>query len=82
MRNLQELIDAMLYCNFRKMHFIVLFTMFPGLTLALIIHENEAFHKANEIALAIHENVAFHKANEIALARSKWLSTFTIDLKP
>ena len=48
------------------MHFIVLFTLFSGLTLALIICEN----------------VAFHKANEIALNRSKWLSTFIIDLKP
>ena len=48
------------------MHFIVLFTLFSGLTLALIIHEN----------------VTFHKANKIALIRSKWLSTFIIDLKP
>ena len=48
------------------MHFIVLFTLFSGLTLALVIHQN----------------VAFHKANEIALTRSKWLSTFIIDLKP
>ena len=50
----------MLYFNFRKMHFIVLFTLFSGLTPALIIHENVAFHKA----------------------RSKWLSTFMIDLEP
>ena len=48
------------------MHFIVLFTLFPGQTPLLIIHEN----------------VAFHKANEIALTRSKWLSTFIINLKP
>ena len=48
------------------MHFIVLFTLFPGLSLVLIIYEN----------------VAFHKANEIALTRSKWLCTFIIDLKP
>ena len=48
----------------RQMHFIVLFTLFPALTPALIIHEN----------------VAFHKANEIALTRSKWLSTFIINL--
>ena len=56
----------MLYFIFRMMYFIVLFTLFSGLTLALIIHEN----------------VAFHKANEIALTRSKWLCTFIIDLKP
>ena len=30
----------------------------------------------------MHENVAFHKVNEIGLTRSKWLSTFIIDLKP
>ena len=30
----------------------------------------------------MHENVAFHKANDIALTRSKWLSTYIIDLKP
>ena len=48
------------------MHFIVLFTLFPGLTPALIMHDN----------------VVFHKANEIALTRSKWLSTFLIDLEP
>ena len=47
------------------MHFIVLFTLFSGLTLALIMHEN----------------VEYHKANEIVLTRSKWLSTFIIDLK-
>ena len=52
-----------LYLIFGKKHFIVLFTLFPGLTPALIIHEN----------------VVFHKANEIALTRSKWLSTFIID---
>ena len=56
----------MLYFNFGKIHFIVLFTLFPGLTPALIIHQN----------------VAFHKANEITLTRSKWLSTFIIDFKP
>ena len=43
-----------------------MFTLFSGLTLGLIIHEN----------------VAFHKANEIVLTRSKWLSTFIIYLKP
>ena len=48
------------------MHFIVLFTLFSGLTPALIILEN----------------VPFHKANEIALTGAKWLSTFIIDLKP
>ena len=48
------------------MHFIGLFSLFSGLTPALIIHEN----------------VAFHKANEIALTRSKYLFTFIIDLKP
>ena len=48
------------------MHIVVLFTLFSGLTSALLIHEN----------------VAFHKANEIALTRSKWMSTFITDLKP
>ena len=48
------------------MHFIVLFTPFPGLTLAL----------------KIHENAAFCKTNEIAPTRSKWLSRFTVDLNP
>ena len=48
------------------MNFTVLFTLFSWLILALLIHKN----------------VAFHKANEIALTRSKWLSTFIIDLKP
>ena len=47
------------------MNFILLFTLFPWLTSALIIHEN----------------VAFNKANEIALTRSNWLSTFIINLK-
>ena len=56
----------MLCFNFRKMHFIVLFTLFSQLTPALIIHEN----------------VTFYEVNEIALTRSKWLSTFIIDLKP
>ena len=32
--------------------------------------------------LIVYENVAFHKTNEVALTRSKWLSTFVIDLKP
>ena len=41
-----------------------MFTLFSGLTLALVIYENVAL------------------TNEIALTRSKWLSTFTIDLKP
>ena len=54
-----------MYFNFRKMHFIVFFTLFSGLTTALIIPEN----------------VVFHKANEIAQTRSKWLSIFTTDMK-
>ena len=33
-------------------------------------------------ALIVCENVAFHMINEIALTRSKWLTTFVIDLKP
>ena len=32
--------------------------------------------------LVIHENVAFHKVNDISLTRSKWLTTFVIDLNP
>ena len=48
------------------MHFIAWFTLFSGLKPALVICEN----------------MAFHKANEIAISRSKWLSTFIIDLKP
>ena len=32
-------------------------------------------------ALVVHENVVFHKANDIAFIRSKWLSTFVIDVK-
>ena len=48
------------------MYFLVLFTPFSGLTPALIVNEN----------------VALHKTNEVALTRSKWLSTFVIDLKP
>ena len=48
------------------MIFFALFTLFYGLILALLIHEN----------------VIFHKANEIALTKSKWFSTFIIDLKP
>ena len=47
------------------MYFIVIFTLFSGLTLVLMIHES----------------VVFHKANEIALTRAKWLSSFIIDLK-
>ena len=47
------------------MHNIVLFTLFSGQTQVLIIHEN----------------VAFHKANEMAPTGSKWMSTFIIDLK-
>ena len=43
-----------------------MFTLFSGLTLALIIHEN----------------VVYLKVNEIVLTRSKWLFTFRIDLKP
>ena len=61
-----KLTSDILYFNFREIHFIVLFTLFSVLTPALIINEN----------------VAFHKANEIALTRSKWLSTFITDLKP
>ena len=48
------------------MYFIVLFTLFPGLTPPLIIHEN----------------VAFHKTNETALTTSKWLSTFIMHFTP
>ena len=33
------------------MQFIVLFTLFSGLTLAVTIHENVTFHKTNEIDL-------------------------------
>ena len=54
-----------MYLSCRKIHSIVLFTLFSGLTLALIIHEK----------------VAFNKADEIAITRSKWLSSFIIDLK-
>ena len=31
--------------------------------------------------LIVYKNVALHKTNEVALTRSKWLSTFVIDLK-
>ena len=48
------------------MNFLMLFTLLSELTKALIVHEN----------------VAFHMINEIALIRSKWLTTFVIDLKP
>ena len=48
------------------MYFLVLFSLLSGLTQTLIVYEN----------------VAFHKINEAALTRSKWLSTFVIDLKP
>ena len=48
------------------MHFIVLFILFSGLTLALIIHENVASYQANDIAITI----------------SKRLSTFNTDLEP
>ena len=48
------------------MNFLVLFILLSELTQALIVHEN----------------VAFHMINEIALTRSKWLTTFVIDLKP
>ena len=47
-------------------NFLVLFTMLSELTQALIVCEN----------------VAFHMINEIALTRSKWLTTFVIDIKP
>ena len=33
-------------------------------------------------ALVINENVAIHKENEVAITRSKWLFTFMIDLNP
>ena len=56
----------MFYFNYRKMHLIILFTLFPGITPVLVIQEN----------------VVFHKSNEIALTRPKWLSTFIINLKP
>ena len=55
-----------MYFIFRKKHFIALFILFSGLALALVIHEN----------------VAFHKGNEMAPNRPHWLSTFIIDLKP
>ena len=48
------------------MNFLVLFTLLSELTQALIVHDN----------------VAFHMIKEIALTRSKWLTTFVIDLKP
>ena len=48
-----------------QLHCIV-YSLFHGLTLALIIHQN----------------VAFNKANEVALMTSKWLSTLITDLKP
>ena len=47
------------------MYFLVLFTLLSGLTQTLIVYEN----------------VAFHKTNEVAITRSKWLATFVIDLK-
>ena len=33
-------------------------------------------------AVIVYENVAFKKINEVALTRSKWLSTFIIDTLP
>ena len=48
------------------MYFLEVFALLSGLTQTLIVCEN----------------VAFHKTNEVALIRSKWLSTFVIDLKP
>ena len=48
------------------MNFLVLFTLLSELT-----HE-----------LILHENVAFHMINEMAITRSKWVTTFVIDLKP
>ena len=48
------------------MYFLGLFALLSGLTQTLIAYEN----------------VAFHKTNEVALSRSKWLSTFVIDVKP
>ena len=47
-------------------YFLVLFALLSGLTQTLIVYEN----------------AAYHKTNEVALIRSKWLSTFVIDLKP
>ena len=54
----------MMYFNFRKMYFIVLFTLFPGITPAFMIHEK----------------VVFYNVNDIALSKSKRLSTFIIHL--
>ena len=48
------------------MYFLVLFALLSGLIQTLIVYEN----------------VAFHKINEVALTRSKCLSTFVTDLKP
>ena len=48
------------------MYFLVLFALLSGLTKTLIVYEN----------------VAFHKSNEVACTGSKWLSTFVIDCKP
>ena len=48
------------------MYALVLFALLSGLTQTLIVYDN----------------VAFHKTIEVALTRSKWLSTFVIDLKP
>ena len=56
----------MFYFSIRKMHFIIMFTLFPELTLALILDED----------------VVFYKANEIELTGSKRLSAFKINLKP
>ena len=48
------------------MFFLVLLTLLSGLTQTLIVYQN----------------VTFHKTNEAAFTRTKWLSTFVIDLKP
>ena len=50
----------------REMHFLVLCDLLSGLTQALIVYENVAFHKTNEVTLTI----------------SKWYFTFVVDLKP
>ena len=58
--------DAIYILVSGEIYFLVLFTLLSGLTQTLIVYEN----------------VAVHMTNEVALARSKWLSTFVIDLNP
>ena len=48
-----------------EMYFLMLFALLSGLTQTL----------------RVCENVALFKGDEVALIRSKWLSTFVIDLK-